>query len=765
MSGLRRDAPPDATAAQRARVRVRGAVQGVGFRPFVWSLAHTLDLAGWVLNDDEGVLLEVEGRRVDDFLTRLRHEPPPLARLDTIEVTPSAPTGEDGFAIRESAKTARAATRIPADAAPCPSCLADMVDPANRRWRYAFTNCTHCGPRYTITEGVPYDRGRTSMASFAMCSACQREYDDPADRRFHAQPNACPACGPQLSMDPAAILGHVRDGAIIAFKGLGGFHLIVDARNAAAVARLRDRKRRDAKPFAVMIANRASAASLAVLTAAETELLTDRTRPIVIARARPDAGLAAAVSNGLATVGLMLPSTPAHYLLFHEAAGRPAETAWLDAPQELALVTTSANPGGEPLVTDNDEAARRLGDIADVIVDHDRAIVVRCDDSVMRVIHGAPVYLRRARGATPEPIALPREVPPILAVGGHLKNTVCVTRGREAFLSQHIGDLDNAATYGFFRETIAHLTGILEVTPERAACDLHPDFLSTRFAEETGLALTRVQHHHAHIAAVVAEHGRAAPTLGLALDGFGLGDDRRSRWGGELLRVDGATCARLGGLAPLAQPGGDHAAREPWRMGAAALAALGRGDAIRARFKDHDGADLLAAMVARGVNAPLTSSAGRLFDAACGLLGVKPVAGFEGEAPMALEELATAPQVLAGGWRRGADGSLDLIPLLAALAEPGMTPRDGANLFHGTLAAALVDWACAALENAALIGGGLERCVALSGGCLQNKVLAEALINGFAARNVEALTPAHAPANDGGLSLGQAWVAAHAAGG
>ncbi len=749
--------PPAQNANARARVRVRGAVQGVGFRPFVWTLANTLDLAGWVLNDEEGVLLEVEGRRVDDFLARLRHEPPPLARLDAIEVTPGAPTGEHGFAIRESAKAARAATMIPVDTAPCAACLADMFDPSNRRWRYAFTNCTHCGPRYTIAEGVPYDRARTSMATFPLCSACQGEYDDPADRRFHAQPNACTACGPQLSMDPADILARVRDGAIVALKGLGGFHLVVDARNAAAVARLRARKRRDGKPFAVMVANRASAAALATLTALETRLLTDRRRPIVIAPARPDADLAPAVSNGLPTVGLMLPYTPAHHLLFHDAAGRPAGTAWLDAPQELALVMTSANPGGEPLVTDNEEAVERLSDIADVIVDHDRPVVVRCDDSVMRVIHGAPAYLRRARGATPEPIALPRAVPPILAVGGHLKNTVCVTRGREAFLSQHIGDLDNAATYGFFCETIAHLTDILEVTPERVACDLHPDFLSTRYAEETGLPLVRVQHHHAHIAAVLAEHGREAPTLGLALDGFGLGDDGRSSWGGELLRVDGAACVRLGGLAPLPQPGGDKAAREPWRMGAAALSVLGRGGDIGDRFGAHEGAALLATMLERGVNAPPTSSAGRLFDAACGLLGVKPVAAFEGEAPMALEALATAPRVLTGGWRRAKDGSLDPTPLLAALAEPGMTPADGANLFHGTLAAALADWACAALGDA-----DLERCVALSGGCLQNKVLAEALAAGFAARGVHALLPARAPANDGGLSLGQAWVAAHA---
>jgi len=760
-----------APAAVRRRVRVRGLVQGVGFRPYVYALARAHGLSGWVLNDGEGVLLEVEGPGAGAFAAALAADPPPLARIDDVEAADVAPIGDDGgFAIRDSAGGA-VTTGVTPDAAVCPDCLAELFDPADRRYRYPFLNCTHCGPRYTITRRLPYDRPQTAMAPFPLCPDCAREYHDPADRRFHAQPIACPACGPRLSMPVAEIVARLRAGRIVAVKGLGGFHLACDAFNAAAVARLRRVKQRDAKPFAVMVANPASAARLAELSPAEAALLHSVERPIVLLKRSPSQApsgreLPADLAPNLAWLGVLLPYTPLHYLLFHEAAGRPDGTAWLEDPQDLTLVMTSANPGGEPLVIGNDEARRRLAGIADAIVDHDRDIVIRADDGVARVIAGAPALLRRARGHVPAAIRLPREGPPVLAVGGHLKAAVCVTRGADAFLSQHVGDLDNAVTVGFLEETVEHLLHVLQVEPEVVAHDLHPDFQSTLYAQDLagarGLSALGVQHHHAHVAAVLAEHGidpaRDGPAVGLALDGFGLGTDGDAwgggAWGGELLALAGAGFERIGHLRPLPQPGGDAAARQPWRMAAAALHALGRGEEIAARFAAHGPAAGVAALLARGVNTPPTTSCGRLFDAACGLLGVIPVASYEGEAPMALESLVTRPRVLAGGWRVDG-GTLDLLPLLAAL--DGRDPADGADLFHGTLAAALVDWALPAVQARG------PRRIALSGGCLCNAVLAEALVAGFAAHGVAALLPRRAPANDGGLALGQAWVAGLAA--
>lgn len=748
----------------RLRVRVRGQVQGVGFRPFVHGLAARLGLTGWVLNDADGVLLEAQGPGLSALPDLLRTQAPPLARIDAVEVTALDPrTGESGFAIRASDATGRAATMIGPDATVCPDCLTELFDPGDRRHLYPFLNCTHCGPRYTITRRLPYDRPQTSMAAFPMCEACAREYHDPADRRFHAQPTACPACGPRLSHAIEDVLGAIRGGGIVAVKGLGGFHLACDAFSAEAVERLRRVKQRNGKPFALMVANAASARRFVELGEAERRVLEDRARPILLLRRRPDredgGRLAPGIAPDLGWLGIMLPYTPVHHMLFHEAAGRPPGTGWLEEPQALALVMTSANPGGEPLAIDDAEAARRLAGIADLIVGHDREILVRADDSVLRVVAGAPAFLRRGRGHVPVPIRLPRAVPPVLAVGGHLKATVCVTRGAEAFLSQHIGDLDNPATVGFLEETVDHLLRVLEVDPVAVAHDLHPDFQSTRHAAGLGRPLVPVQHHHAHVAAVLAEHGVEGEAVGLALDGFGLGSDGGS-WGGELLLVEGAGGGfrRLGHLAHLPQPGGDAAARQPWRMAAAALVALGRGAEVVPRYAAFGPAEGVRRMVERGIGSPPTSSCGRLFDAACGLLGVRPLAGFEGEAPMVLESLVRHPAVLDGGWRvRDGGRVLDLLPLLDRLA--GMEPRAGADLFHGTLAAALVDWALPALEARGL------RSVALSGGCLMNAVLAEGLAAGFAGRGVRALLPRLAPANDGGLALGQAWVAATLVGG
>jgi hydrogenase maturation protein HypF len=758
-------------AHERRRVRVRGTVQGVGFRPFVWRLAQVLGLQGWVLNDAEGVLAEVQGSpdAVAEFLRRVAAEAPPLSRVDAVEDETRPVEPGAGFVIAAS-RGGTASTPVTPDAATCPDCLAELFDPADRRYRYAFLNCTHCGPRFSITRSVPYDRPRTTMATFALCPDCAREYGDPADRRFHAQPVACPACGPTLALlgeegrpvdcDDviASALGLLRDGRVVAIKGLGGFHLACDARNVRAVARLRASKQREEKPFAVMAANVASLADVALVDEGSRSLLESRERPIVLLQKRSGCDLMLpGVAPGVAALGAMLPYTPIQWLLFFEESGVGSGTAWLEQPQDLLLVMTSANPGGEPLVMGNDEAVRRLSGIADAFVVHDRPIAARCDDSLVRATPTGPAFVRRARGFTPRAIKLPRAGPPVLATGAWLKNTACVTRGDEAFLSPHIGDLDNGPTCRALEEAAAHLLAILDVEPAACAHDLHPDFHSSRFAArfaaDRGLPVFAVQHHHAHIAAVCAEHGHVAPALGLALDGVGLGSDG-SAWGGELLRVEGAGFTRLGHLSTLRLPGGDRAAREPWRMAASALHALGRGAEIAARFP-RSGAAIVSEMLERGANCPETSSAGRWFDAAAGLLGLREVTAFEGQAAMHLEALATAlgpvepdPSL----WAIGADGTLDLLPLARRLADL-KDAAYGAALFHATLVEALAEWALVAAAREGI------SCVALGGGCFMNALLSSGLRRALASGGLVVLEARQAPANDGGIALGQAWVA------
>ncbi len=656
-----------------------------------------------------------------------------------------------------------------------------MLDPRDRRYRYAFINCTNCGPRYTITRRLPYDRAFTSMSAFAQCDTCLGEYRSLRDRRFHAEPNACPACGPKLAFldakgEPVAdadavaeAIARLLNGDILAIKGVGGFHLACDARNAASVARLRARKAREEKPFAVMVANVASAREWAAIATAERALLEARERGIVLVRKlRATDDLLAGVAPGLAWLGVMLPYAPLHYLLFHEAAGRPDGTGWLEAAQDLVLVMTSANPGGEPLVTGNDEAVARLAGIADAFVVHDRDIVVGCDDSVLRALQekGAAEYqfVRRARGYTPRAIKLAAAGPPVVALGGYFKNTICVTRDDEAFVSQHIGDLDNAPTCRALDAAVAHLTAILGVRPEVIAHDLHPDFYSTRHAARLGakwgVPVRAIQHHHAHIAAVVAEHQWTGPVLGLALDGVGLGPDG-SAWGGELLHVDGARCERLGRLRPLRLPGGDRAAREPWRMGAAALALAGRGGEIEMRYAGEPAAATVAELLARGFNAPETSSMGRWFDAAAGLLGVKRRMAFEGQAAMLLEGIAERHGTVHADpslYTIGRGNELDLAPLLMRLAGERDAGR-GAALFHATLVAALASWVARAATERGL------PVVAGGGGCFMNAILARGLRGALATHGIRLLEAQAVPPNDGGLALGQAWVARHVAGG
>ena len=759
-------------STQRLAIQIRGQVQGVGFRPFVYRLAVEWQLSGWVRNDASGVAIEAQGATSDlqSFLTALR-QPPPLARIDALQ-TATAPVCADemSFVIHAS-RAGPARTEIAPDTAVCNDCLAELFDPADRRYRYAFINCTHCGPRYTITRAIPYDRPNTSMAGFPLCPDCAREYHDPADRRFHAQPVACPVCGPHLSLRDAqghqlavsdvitATLEQVQNGAIVAIKGLGGFHLACDAHNAAAVARLRQRKQREAKPFAVMATNLASLTPWVESSADEWQLLATPERPIVLVDKQPGAAAKlAGIAPGVNRIGAMLPYTPLHYLLFHQAAGRPEGCGWLQQPWPLLLVMTSANPGGEPLVIDDDEAIERLAGIADAFLTHNRPIVARCDDSVLYWHGQAPAFIRRARGYAPRRINLPAAGPSVLACGGWLKNTICLTRDAQAYLSPHIGDLDNAAACRALDEMAERLLDTLRIVPERVACDLHPDFYSSRFAAmfaaEGSLPLIPVQHHHAHIAAIAAEHRLQRPLLGLALDGVGLGEDG-GNWGGELLWVDGPAYRRLGHLLLLPLPGGDRAAREPWRMAAAALHTLGRGSEIPRRFPGPL-AEAVRGLLERGSHCPLTSSAGRVFDAAAALLGLRQTSDYEGQAAMELETLAATygpVEPLAEGYRLTTEGHLDLLPLLAWLADNPADPQHGAALFHATLALALADW----VTQAALREQVTD--VALGGGCFLNHLLSVQLRERLEQNGLTVYEARQAPPNDGGLSLGQAWIA------
>jgi len=739
-------------------IRVRGQVQGVGFRPFVWQLAREMGLAGQVLNDPEGVLIHLACADPARFVAALRDRAPPLARVDAVDLAPHVldPVPAD-FSIAPS-QGEGAETRITPDAATCPECCAEIAAPG-RRQGYAFTNCTHCGPRYSILAGLPYDRARTSMAGFALCPACRAEYEDPGDRRFHAQPIACPECGPRLWLegaegatvpgDPIAqAAAMLRDGAILGVKGLGGFHLACDATAAPVLARLRARKRRPAKPLAVM-APEALLADLAELTAADRALLRDPAAPVVLVPARAGR-LPAAVAPGMATLGVMLPYTPLHHLLL-AAFGGP-------------LVMTSANLSGAPQVIGNAEARAALAGIADALLVHDREILRRLDDSVERA--RPPAVLRRARGRVPGTLALPpgfEGCPQILGTGGQMKAAICLVKGGQAMLSQHLGDLDEARTAAEFDLARADMARLFDHRPQILAADPHPGYRATQAAEATarahGLPLVAVQHHHAHLAACLGDAlwpRDGGPVVGLILDGTGLGADG-TIWGGEVLRGGYSDAERVAHLAPAPLAGGDRAAREPWRNALVRLDAAGLSDLADGLFADHPRAALRAA-VAAGVNAPLSSSAGRLFDAVAACLGLCAEGqSYEGEAAMRLEALAEALPVGAADpypiARAGA--VLDPAPLFHALAADlgrGVAPGLIAARFHAGLAAAL-----AAVARAE-IAAGRAVAVALSGGVFQNTRLAAECMHGLSGLRV--LRHTRVPANDGGLAFGQVLVAA-----
>lgn len=738
-------------------MHIAGIVQGVGFRPFVFRLAAESGLTGWVRNSPAGVELELQGRaeQLAGFRQRLQAELPPLAVISSLESRdlPVVPD-ETGFAILASSDGRREA-RIAPDSALCADCLRELSDPADRRYRHPFITCTNCGPRWTIVTSIPYDRPLTTMAPFPLCPACGAEYGNPRDRRFHAQPIACPDCGPRLSLVPghADPLGQaialLQQGLIVAIKGLGGYHLAVDACNNQAVARLRQRKQRDEKPFAVMVPDLATARQLADLDQLEERLLAAPEAPVVIVRSRAATPVAELVAPGSRWIGLMLAYTPLHQLLFADSGLQ-------------ALVMTSANASDEPMLSDDAEAAEQLASIADAILGHNRVIQVRTDDSVLRVFQGRPLFYRRSRGYVPRPVPLPFDAGKILAVGAELKNTICLTRAREAFLSQHIGDLKNEATLATFCRTIDHLGTIMEIRPELVACDRHPDYLSTRYAEELGLPLVRVQHHHAHMASCMAENGLEGDVIGVIFDGTGLGDDG-TIWGGEFLVGGYDALRRAGHLKQVRLPGGDLAAREPWRMAAAWLyAALGEavwqlpGMPVLAAAERQ----LLQAMLERGINAPFSSSMGRLFDTAAFLLGAATRNSFDGQAGMALEalaETAATPELLPYRVQPGAPFQLDPAPLLLGLLQRLQAGESAASLaraFHASLAAAVVD-GCDLIRQDC----GLDRVV-LSGGVFQNRLLTELVYTFLARSNFSVFIHRLVPPNDGGIALGQAVIAA-----
>ncbi len=752
-------ASPSARPVRR-RLAVAGAVQGVGFRPFVWRLARDLGLGGWVRNDPDGVTLEVEGpaAALDAFERRLRDEPPAAARIDKVTSHAVPVEGAAEFAIRESTRGAPPTVRILPDLATCPDCLAEILDPANRRYRHPFTSCTACGPRDSIMLSLPYDRAATTMRGFPMCARCRAEYDDPADRRFHAQPNACPDCGPRLALRDAdggvlaerddALRGAaeaVRGGHVLALKGLGGFQLVVDARDEAAVARLRARKRRPHKPFAVMPPDQHAMRAHCAVSETEAAALSSAEAPIVLLRRNSGGGIAACVAPGLAELGVMLPTTPLHHLLLRDLG--------------FPVVMTSGNVSGEPLETDEQAALTRLGGIADVFLVHDRPIARPLDDSVVRVIAGRPTVLRAARGIAPVEVALPREAPaPTVACGGQLKAAPALATGRRAVLGAHVGDLDTRAARDAFRARLDQLVELHAREPEMAVHDLHPDYAGTRMAQASGLPARAVQHHAAHLAACLAENELSPPLVGVVWDGTGDGGDG-TVWGGEVLRLDGdGTIARLAHLRPFRLPGGAAAVREPRRAALGLLhaklgdAAFETAEVVQA-FSGQE-RKVLRTALARGLNAPVTTSAGRLFDGLAWLLRLGEAAQtYEGQAAAQLEAAALgaslpadapALDLLAG------DGPMvvDWVPLLQ-WARAGRDRRDAGEL-SAAIHAALADAIVAVARDVEVSR------LALTGGCFQNRVLTELAVARLEAAGIAAIRHGRVPPNDGGLALGQA---------
>ena len=754
-------------------ILVRGTVQGVGFRPFVFKLASRYSITGSVTNTSAGVVIRAAGPELSSFIDALSTEAPPLARIDELSHQPlEEPMQEQSFTIIASQTTDSSQANIPPDISLCEDCFEELTDPADRRYGYPFINCTNCGPRFSIIETIPYDRPKTSMKLFEMCDDCSREYLDPLDRRFHAQPNACPLCGPAISLHDS--LGqrieseHVVEDAIsaitsdkvLAIRGLGGFHLCVDGCSENAVDRLRQRKNRPDKPLAIMVKDLDQAAVLCELASREKATLSSPQHPIVLLRPKPDSPLAPNLAPKMSDIGVMLPYTPLHHLLF----------AHPDCPD--ALVMTSGNISGEPICTSNEDALDRLGGIADLFVLHNRDIVTRVDDSVVKLLAGDIRSLRRARGYAPEPVHLTQELPELIGCGGGLKSTFSLARGRSIYPSQHIGDLFNTASLGFYTESVNNFKRLYEIEPEAAACDLHPDYLSSHYARDLDLPLYRIQHHHAHAAAVMAEHNLEGPVLAVVLDGTGYGTDG-TIWGGEVLQTDLKNFTRLGHLEQLCLPGGDAATEEPWRMGMSLLHHLFGEDIDGMEyFPSIDPATqkVLIQMLQNRFNTPLTSSCGRLFDGVAALLGLTPVATFEGQAAMQLEALAR--QSLTSQWKdilideiEAADGYLKQENeqrwkiISSKFVKQGLDDISS-GMDRSAVALQFHSWLISCISRLVekLSGTTGIRDVVLSGGSMQNGILLEGLLFALTRRGLAPYTGVSIPINDGGVSVGQALI-------
>ncbi|MFA7346546.1 MAG: carbamoyltransferase HypF [Desulfurivibrionaceae bacterium] len=744
---------------ERWKISVRGIVQGVGFRPFVYRLAKERSLIGFVANTSDGVAIEAQGQvaQLDDFLDALRDEAPPLAQVGEIVAVP-IPLGDDGeFALRHSAASGSVATLISPDVAVCDACLAEFFSPADRRFRYPFINCTNCGPRYTIVERIPYDRPHTTMHGFTMCAPCRREYDDPENRRFHAQPNCCPDCGPQLGLVAAdgrlvaqrdealrEALLRLAAGEIVAVKGVGGFHLAVDAANVQAVSRLRQRKGREAKPLAVMVADLSAARKICRLEGMEEQALTSQERPIVLAAKQDGHGLAEEVAPGCDQFGLMLPYAPLHYLLLQGVV--------------RTLVMTSGNRSEEPICIDNDEAVQRLGGIADCFLIHDRGIHLPCDDSVVGLQAGVIRQIRRSRGFAPKPIGLAATGDMVLGVGAELKNTVCLLKENQAFLSQHIGDLKNLEAYRVFQQSIGQMGALFEISPSLIAHDLHPQYLSSRWAKEQNVVTLGVQHHHAHLAACLAENHHEGPAIGIILDGTGYGVDR-TIWGGEVLLGDAGGYQRFSALESLPLPGGDAAVQAPWRIALSYLhAAYGAELPDLPFLSDHE-CGVILDMVQKRLNSPLNSSCGRLFDAVAAMSGGRQTIQYEAQAAIELMQVA--------GGELGAEvfpcevyeedamlkiSVCSLIREVAQAVQAGMAQSEISRRFHAGLVAAFTQVAEEARQREKI------NTVALSGGVFQNRLLLEGLVASLGRVGFQVLVHKELPCNDGCISLGQAVI-------
>ncbi len=759
----------------RKRYKISGIVQGVGFRPFVYRIAHELDLTGWVRNTPAGVDIEVQGEieRLQDFDEALHNRLPPLAVVTSLISTGIITIdGESSFIILPSG-SGRADIQIAPDTAICSDCLREMHDPTDRRYRYPFITCTNCGPRYSIITGTPYDRPKTTMAGFPLCPDCQSEYENPLDRRFHAQPIACHVCGPQVSLLTSAgekiaerdeavtrTVELLKSGAILAIKGIGGYHLAVDACNHAAVERLRIRKKRDEKPFAVMPDSLEEARKLADMSDMEERLLTSPEAPIIIVKKRLSTPLSPLIAPNNGWLGLMLPYAPLHHLLF---ASHPSPLI----PHHLltALVMTSGNISDEPVAFEEHAAMNTLAGIADYFLIHDRPIHIRSDDSVMRVFQGRPLFYRRSRGYAPRAVTLPFALPPLLATGAELKSVICLAEGDRAVLSQHIGDLQNISTFDSFVHTVTHLSETLEIKPELVACDLHPDYLSSRFAEDSGLPYIKVQHHHAHLASCMAENGLDGDVIGVIFDGTGYGPDSMI-WGGEFLVGGYDGYQRAGHFRLVQMPGGDAAVREPWRM---AMAYLYQALGDEAFLLDHQIARILpeserllfARILRRAINSPLTSSCGRLFDAVAALLNIRHTVSYDGQGAIELEALAErVDQGRSYSYQIVQDYphplQLDFSPMFVEILQEINSAVETsviAHRFHQTVASAATD-VCQRIAAAT----GLDRII-LSGGVFQNRLLSEMIYTVLTDLGLQVFTHRLVPPNDGGIALGQAAIA------